>query len=80
MDDVRKGLTMQAQSKHFLIGLFLIILGALLLLNSIGRISLDEENVMSIIFFSGGAVLIAAHFLYKNPRSCLMKSLVRSCL
>lgn len=66
MVDLRKGLTIKAQSNHFLIGLFLIILGALLLLNSIGRISLDEENVMSIIFFSGGAVLIAAHFLYKK--------------
>jgi len=76
MDDLRKGLTMKSQSKHFLIGLFLIILGALLLLNSIGRISLDEENVMSIIFFSGGAVLIAAHFLYKKE---LWTLIVGSC-
>ena len=67
---------MKTQSNHFLVGLFLIILGAFLLLNSIGQISLDEENVMAIIFFSGGAVLIAAHFLYKKP---LWTLIVGSC-
>jgi len=63
---------MTKQSNHFLIGLFLIVLGALLLLNSIGKISLDEENVMAIIFFSGGAVLVAAHFIYNKPLSALI--------
>ena len=57
---------MKVHSTNFLIGIFLIVLGALFLLSTFGHLHVDEEYTMAIIFFSAGIVLLIAYFLFRK--------------
>jgi hypothetical protein len=58
---------MKPKSTSFLIGLFLILIGALFLLHTTGLFWLDEEITVSIVFFSAGLVFLIAYFFFKKP-------------
>lgn len=57
---------MKARSTHFLSGIFLILLGVLFLLRTMGYVWLDEEYTVSAVFFSAGVVLLLAYFVFQK--------------
>ncbi len=56
---------MKVSPSHFLGGIFLILLGALLLASSMGYLYLDDELTVSAVFASAGAVMLLAFFFFK---------------
>lgn len=57
---------MKNQSTQLLIGVFLILLGALFLASTLGRFSWDEEYNVAVVFFAAGIVLLLAHFFFEK--------------
>lgn len=58
---------MQTQSNSFLAGLFLILLGALFLIGTLGLVDIQEEIAVSFVFVTAGLVLLLAHILFRKP-------------
>ena len=57
---------MKIQSTNFLVGIFLVLVGAFLLMISLGKIYLQEEYVVATVFASAGIVFILAHMLFQR--------------
>ena len=57
---------MNIRSTHFLIGIFLILIGLFFLLSTLGHIHLYEEYAMAIVFFTAGLVLLIAYFIFEE--------------
>ncbi|HHS13923.1 MAG TPA: hypothetical protein ENN03_09185 [bacterium] len=58
---------MRTRSNSFLAGLFLIVLGALFLIGTLGVVDVQEEVAAAVVFFSAGLVLLLAHVLFQKP-------------
>lgn len=57
---------MKVSPSHFLGGIFFIILGTLLLADSLGYIWLNGELTVSAVFASAGIVLLISHLFFKS--------------
>ena len=57
---------MKVQSTPFLLGIFLILIGAFFLVTTLTEEWINEEYAFAIVFFTAGIVLILAYFIFSK--------------
>ena len=55
---------MKPRASHFLSGMFLVLVGVLFLLRTLGYVWFDEEYTVAVVFFSAGVVLLLAYYVF----------------